>query len=139
MSFMKRNYVKKIRTDLSQIMHNIDAPKTKARADVVERCKLICVCQTPYDPRRDYIGCAGGCGEWFHPECVNVAATVNEDSMRTLETLVCAKDEEVPEKPAVDVNTVVTKFACSTYALFTVLYFPSDHCKFGRGECSGDH
>ena len=48
------------------------------------------------------------------------AATVDTESMRTLESLVfakneeIAKNEEVPEKPPVDVTTVVTKFACNT-------------------------
>ena len=45
------------------------------------------------------------------------AATVDEDSMRILETLICAEVDEVPEKPTVDATTV----RCSQ-SLHVILY-----------------
>uniref|UniRef100_A0A0N4U2G0 Histone acetyltransferase n=1 Tax=Dracunculus medinensis TaxID=318479 RepID=A0A0N4U2G0_DRAME len=31
--------------------------------------EIYCVCKTPYDDKRFYVGC-DGCQGWFHPECV---------------------------------------------------------------------
>ncbi|VDN05007.1 unnamed protein product [Thelazia callipaeda] len=33
--------------------------------------ELYCVCQTPYDDSRFYVGC-DGCEGWFHPQCVGI-------------------------------------------------------------------
>ncbi|KAI9140355.1 hypothetical protein BKA69DRAFT_1029545 [Paraphysoderma sedebokerense] len=38
---------------------------------------LYCICKTPYDPNRFYIGC-DNCDNWFHGECVNINQEVGD-------------------------------------------------------------
>lgn len=46
---------------------------------------LYCICKTPYDPNRFYIGC-DNCDNWFHGECVNITQEVGD----TIETYYCS-------------------------------------------------
>ena len=39
---------------------------------------LYCLCQQPDRGNEFYIGCEGGCGDWFHPKCVGL----DEDACR---------------------------------------------------------
>lgn len=46
--------------------------------------KVYCICKTPYDQKRFYIGC-DLCSNWFHGECVNVS----EDQAKQMAEYVC--------------------------------------------------
>ncbi|KAK2163491.1 hypothetical protein NP493_1460g00016 [Ridgeia piscesae] len=48
--------------------------------------KLYCVCRTPYDDTKFYIGC-DLCSNWFHGACVGI----NENRARRIDTYVCAE------------------------------------------------
>ncbi|VDM49043.1 unnamed protein product [Toxocara canis] len=48
---------------------------TKARNAARKRKytkRLYCLCQTPYDRKRFYVGC-DGCYGWFHPACIGIS------------------------------------------------------------------
>lgn len=46
--------------------------------------KLYCICKTPYDESRFYIGC-DLCSNWFHGECVNIS----ESESKYIDAFVC--------------------------------------------------
>jgi len=41
----------------------------------VKREKLYCICKTPYDPKKFYVGC-DVCSNWFHGSCVGITETM---------------------------------------------------------------
>ncbi|KHN88716.1 Nucleosome-remodeling factor subunit [Toxocara canis] len=45
--------------------------------------ELYCVCQTPYDDSRFYVGC-DGCEGWFHPQCVGITQAEAEKAAQYL-------------------------------------------------------
>ncbi|XP_064211217.1 nucleosome-remodeling factor subunit NURF301 isoform X2 [Tribolium castaneum] len=69
-------------------------PSTAAQRSGIKKEKLYCVCRTPYDETKFYVGC-DLCNNWFHGDCVGIT----EESSRTLTEFVCeeckqAKDTE---------------------------------------------
>ncbi|XP_053625011.1 nucleosome-remodeling factor subunit NURF301 [Plodia interpunctella] len=46
--------------------------------------KLLCICRTPYDNTKFYVGCEH-CSNWFHGDCVGVT----EEMSKTMEEYVC--------------------------------------------------
>ncbi|XP_072944153.1 nucleosome-remodeling factor subunit NURF301 [Epargyreus clarus] len=47
--------------------------------------KLLCICRTPYDNTKFYVGCEH-CSNWFHGDCVGVT----EEMSKTMEEYVCS-------------------------------------------------
>uniref|UniRef100_F1KPU6 Nucleosome-remodeling factor subunit NURF301-like protein n=1 Tax=Ascaris suum TaxID=6253 RepID=F1KPU6_ASCSU len=45
--------------------------------------ELYCICQTPYDDSRFYVGC-DGCEGWFHPQCVGITQADAEKAAQYL-------------------------------------------------------
>ncbi|XP_063923379.1 nucleosome-remodeling factor subunit NURF301 isoform X3 [Zophobas morio] len=65
-----------------------------AQRAAIKKEKLYCICRTPYDETKFYVGC-DLCSNWFHGDCVGIT----EESSRTLTEFVCdeckqAKDTE---------------------------------------------
>ncbi|KAJ0180501.1 hypothetical protein K1T71_003905 [Dendrolimus kikuchii] len=58
------------------------APATPKRQTKKE--KLLCICRTPYDNTKFYVGCEH-CSNWFHGDCVGVT----EEMSKTMEEYVC--------------------------------------------------
>ncbi|XP_071445006.1 nucleosome-remodeling factor subunit NURF301 isoform X3 [Hetaerina americana] len=62
-------------------MQNAPTPRSSSRKE-----KLYCVCRTPYDETKFYVGC-DLCNNWFHGSCVGIS---EEDSKRMTE-FVCGE------------------------------------------------
>ncbi|KPJ15071.1 hypothetical protein RR48_09098 [Papilio machaon] len=54
--------------------------------------KLLCVCRTPYDNTKFYVGCEH-CSNWFHGECVGVTEAMS----KTMEEYVCKECRRAAE------------------------------------------
>lgn len=48
--------------------------------------KLYCICRTPYDETKFYVGC-DLCNNWFHGECVDIT----EESSKTMSEFICTE------------------------------------------------
>lgn len=48
--------------------------------------KLYCVCRTPYDETKFYVGC-DLCNNWFHGECVGIT----EESSKSMTEFICTE------------------------------------------------
>ncbi|KAL4705133.1 hypothetical protein ACJJTC_018704 [Scirpophaga incertulas] len=57
-------------------------PKSTKRTSKKE--KLLCICRTPYDNTKFYVGCEH-CSNWFHGDCVGVT----EEMSKTMEEYIC--------------------------------------------------
>lgn len=58
-------------------------PKPNKRS--VKKEKLLCICRTPYDNTKFYVGCEH-CSNWFHGDCVGVT----EEMSKSMEEYVCS-------------------------------------------------
>lgn len=70
------------------------AQSAASQRAALKKEKLYCICRTPYDETKFYVGC-DLCNNWFHGDCVGIT----EESSRTLTEFVCdeckqAKDTE---------------------------------------------
>ncbi|XP_060530010.1 nucleosome-remodeling factor subunit NURF301 isoform X2 [Cylas formicarius] len=54
--------------------------------------KLYCLCRTPYDETKFYVGC-DLCNNWFHGDCVNIT----EEMSKTLTEFVCEECKQARE------------------------------------------
>ncbi|KAB0795122.1 hypothetical protein PPYR_11961 [Photinus pyralis] len=52
----------------------------------IKKEKIYCVCRTPYDETRFYVGC-DLCNNWFHGDCVDIT----EESSKTMTEFVCSE------------------------------------------------
>ncbi|XP_074033791.1 nucleosome-remodeling factor subunit NURF301 E(bx) isoform X2 [Leptinotarsa decemlineata] len=52
----------------------------------LKREKVYCICRTPYDETKFYVGC-DLCNNWFHGDCVNIT----EESSKTLTEFICTE------------------------------------------------
>lgn len=50
----------------------------------IKKEKLYCICRTPYDETKFYVGC-DLCNNWFHGDCVDIT----EESSKSLTEFVC--------------------------------------------------
>ncbi|XP_045520009.1 nucleosome-remodeling factor subunit NURF301 isoform X1 [Pieris brassicae] len=64
-------------------------PKTKKS---IKKEKLLCICRTPYDNTKFYVGCEH-CSNWFHGDCVGVT----EEMSKTMEEYVCSECRRAEE------------------------------------------
>lgn len=48
--------------------------------------KLYCICRTPYDETKFYVGC-DLCNNWFHGDCVDIT----EESSKTMSEFICTE------------------------------------------------
>ncbi|CAK9823195.1 Nucleosome-remodeling factor subunit NURF301 [Anthophora retusa] len=68
--------------------HNTTPPgaSTTATANRIKKEKLYCLCRTPYDETKFYVGC-DLCNNWFHGDCVGIT----EEMCKTLSEFVCTE------------------------------------------------
>lgn len=62
-----------------------NAPVHTAAKRPAKKEKLLCICRTPYDNTKFYVGCEH-CSNWFHGDCVGVT----EEMSKTMEEYVCS-------------------------------------------------
>ncbi|XP_020295522.1 nucleosome-remodeling factor subunit NURF301 isoform X2 [Pseudomyrmex gracilis] len=65
--------------------HNTTPPSGSA-ATRIKKEKLYCLCRTPYDETKFYVGC-DLCNNWFHGDCVGIT----EEISKTLSEFVCTE------------------------------------------------
>lgn len=59
---------------------------TSAQRAALKKEKVYCICRTPYDETKFYVGC-DLCNNWFHGDCVGIT----EESSKTLTEFVCVE------------------------------------------------
>ncbi|KAJ8968859.1 hypothetical protein NQ317_016782 [Molorchus minor] len=74
------------RRNQKQAPHNVSPPSTAAQKANLKREKLYCLCRTPYDETKFYVGC-DLCNNWFHGDCVGIT----EESSKTLTEFICSE------------------------------------------------
>lgn len=62
------------------------AASATATANRIKKEKLYCLCRTPYDETKFYVGC-DLCNNWFHGECVGIT----EEMSKSLSEFVCTE------------------------------------------------
>ncbi|CAD6196999.1 unnamed protein product [Caenorhabditis auriculariae] len=59
--------------------------------------QLYCICQTPYDDTKFYVGC-DSCEGWFHPKCVDITQEAAEEMAEYICPSCAEQDEEGKEQ-----------------------------------------
>ncbi|CAL1541773.1 unnamed protein product [Lymnaea stagnalis] len=92
------------------------------------REKLYCVCKTPYDESKFYIGC-DLCSNWFHGACVNIS----EDRARFIDSYVCEDCRKQQEHISEELYCL-----CRTPYDENQFYIGCDRCQdWFHGYCVG--
>lgn len=65
---------------------NTVSPPVQTSQKGLKKEKVYCICRTPYDETKFYVGC-DLCNNWFHGDCVGIT----EESSKTLTEFVCAE------------------------------------------------
>ncbi|XP_071965223.1 uncharacterized protein [Antedon mediterranea] len=90
--------------------------------------KLYCICKTPYDAARFYIGC-DVCLNWFHGECVNISA----DEAQTIKDFICSDCQQQKQEQEDELYCI-----CRTPYDDAQFYIGCDLCNdWFHGECVG--
>ncbi|KAE8577384.1 hypothetical protein XENTR_v10004559 [Xenopus tropicalis] len=90
--------------------------------------KIYCICKTPYDESKFYIGCEL-CGNWFHGECVGIT----EKEAKKVDVYIC-NDCKRPQEG----NSEELYCICRTPYDDTQFYIGCDRCQnWFHGRCVG--
>ncbi|KAG7269984.1 hypothetical protein CRUP_027536 [Coryphaenoides rupestris] len=90
--------------------------------------KLYCVCKTPYDESKFYIGC-DLCTNWYHGECVGIT----EKEAKKMDDYICAECKRAQEG-----NTEELYCICQTPYDESQFYIGCDRCQnWYHGRCVG--
>ncbi|XP_069124363.1 nucleosome-remodeling factor subunit BPTF-like isoform X2 [Argopecten irradians] len=90
--------------------------------------KLYCVCKTPYDASKFYIGC-DLCSNWFHGDCVGIS----EERAKTIDTYVCGECKKQKETATEELYCL-----CRTPYDEAQFYIGCDRCQdWFHGRCVG--
>lgn len=90
--------------------------------------KLYCVCRTPYDQTRFYIGC-DLCSNWFHGTCVNIT----EEQARFIDSYICEDCRKQQENTSEELYCL-----CRTPYDENQFYIGCDRCQdWFHGRCVG--
>lgn len=90
--------------------------------------RLFCVCKTPYDESKFYIGC-DMCSNWFHGSCVGI----EEDTAKAIESYVC-------DECKVHQNKTESELYCLCRKPYdpSQFYIGCDRCQdWFHGDCVG--
>ncbi|KAH9489885.1 hypothetical protein Btru_044495 [Bulinus truncatus] len=90
--------------------------------------KLYCVCKTPYDESKFYIGC-DLCSNWFHGACVNIS----EDRAKFIDSYICEDCRKQQEHISEELYCL-----CQTPYDENQFYIGCDRCQdWFHGDCVG--
>jgi len=79
--------ISNITTSVSTTLNTtITTSKNKKGTSSKKKEKLYCICRTPYDDTKFYVGC-DVCNNWFHGNCVNIT----EEDSKQLTEFICAE------------------------------------------------
>ncbi|XP_078454858.1 nucleosome-remodeling factor subunit BPTF isoform X9 [Lampetra planeri] len=101
---------------------------TSSRGDAKRDTKLYCVCKTPYDSSKFYIGC-DLCTNWFHGACVGVT----DRDAETMDEYVCDECRNAQEGSSEELYCI-----CKTPYDESQFYIGCDRCQnWFHGRCVG--
>ncbi|KAI4877537.1 hypothetical protein NFI96_015816 [Prochilodus magdalenae] len=90
--------------------------------------KLYCVCKTPYDESKFYIGC-DLCSNWYHGECVGIT----EKEAKKMDDYICAECKRAQEGSSEELYCI-----CRTPYDESQFYIGCDRCQnWYHGRCVG--
>ncbi|KAL7890863.1 hypothetical protein AOLI_G00003390 [Acnodon oligacanthus] len=90
--------------------------------------KLYCICKTPYDETKFYIGC-DLCTNWYHGDCVGIT----EKQAKKMDDYVCVECKRVQEGSAEELYCI-----CKTPYDEAQFYIGCDRCQnWYHGRCVG--
>ncbi|XP_073800557.1 nucleosome-remodeling factor subunit BPTF isoform X13 [Danio rerio] len=90
--------------------------------------KLYCICKTPYDESKFYIGC-DLCSNWYHGECVGIT----EKEAKKMDDYICSECKRAQEG-----NTEELYCICRTPYDESQFYIGCDRCQnWYHGRCVG--
>ncbi|XP_056608103.1 nucleosome-remodeling factor subunit BPTF [Triplophysa dalaica] len=90
--------------------------------------KLYCVCKTPYDESKFYIGC-DLCSNWYHGECVGIT----EKEAKKMDDYICAECKRAQEGSTEELYCI-----CRTPYDESQFYIGCDRCQnWYHGRCVG--
>ncbi|KAJ8318671.1 hypothetical protein KUTeg_003762 [Tegillarca granosa] len=123
------------KTPAPQVTDDMKPPKKKKQKiistgakGINPKEKLYCVCRTPYDDTKFYIGC-DLCSNWFHGSCVNIS----ESKAKTIDSYVCIDCKQQQETAVEELYCL-----CRTPYDDTQFYIGCDRCQdWFHGRCVG--
>uniref|UniRef100_A0A674D3J6 Nucleosome-remodeling factor subunit BPTF-like n=1 Tax=Salmo trutta TaxID=8032 RepID=A0A674D3J6_SALTR len=107
---------------------NAKKKKMIATSDSKKETKLYCVCRTPYDESKFYIGC-DLCTSWYHGECVGVT----EKEAKKMDDYICSECKRAQEGKTEELYCI-----CRTPYDEAQFYIGCDRCQnWYHGRCVG--
>uniref|UniRef100_A0A8C8CNT6 Bromodomain PHD finger transcription factor n=1 Tax=Oncorhynchus tshawytscha TaxID=74940 RepID=A0A8C8CNT6_ONCTS len=101
---------------------------TTTTSDSKKETKLYCVCRTPYDESKFYIGC-DLCTNWYHGECVGVT----EKDAKKMDDYICSECKRAQEGKTEELYCI-----CRTPYDEAQFYIGCDRCQnWYHGRCVG--
>uniref|UniRef100_A0A8C7GKW4 Bromodomain PHD finger transcription factor n=1 Tax=Oncorhynchus kisutch TaxID=8019 RepID=A0A8C7GKW4_ONCKI len=101
---------------------------TTTTSDSKKETKLYCVCRTPYDESKFYIGC-DLCTNWYHGECVGVT----EKEAKKMDDYICSECKQAQEGKTEELYCI-----CRTPYDEAQFYIGCDRCQnWYHGRCVG--
>ncbi|KAK1798119.1 hypothetical protein P4O66_000614 [Electrophorus voltai] len=101
---------------------------TTSRNESKKDTKLYCVCKTPYDETKFYIGC-DLCTNWYHGECVGIT----EKEAKKMDDYICAECKQAQEGSTEELYCI-----CRTPYDEAQFYIGCDRCQnWYHGRCVG--
>uniref|UniRef100_A0A4W5PMQ1 Bromodomain PHD finger transcription factor n=1 Tax=Hucho hucho TaxID=62062 RepID=A0A4W5PMQ1_9TELE len=101
---------------------------TTSSGDSRKEIKLYCVCKTPYDESKFYIGC-DLCTNWYHGECVGIT----EKEAKKMDDYICSECKRAQEGKTEELYCI-----CRTPYDEAQFYIGCDRCQnWYHGRCVG--
>ncbi|XP_060724657.1 nucleosome-remodeling factor subunit BPTF-like isoform X2 [Tachysurus vachellii] len=118
----KRRYEEEIAARSKKKMITTTSRETK------KDTKLYCICKTPYDETKFYIGC-DLCTNWYHGDCVGIT----EKEAKKMDDYICAECKQVQEGTTEELYCI-----CRTPYDEAQFYIGCDRCQnWYHGRCVG--
>lgn len=64
-------------------------PETTNSSEGTDGNDLYCICKQPYNPGEIMFKCEGFCGNWYHPECINLHNSEIDRQLNSTERWYC--------------------------------------------------